>query len=325
MTRIADLLKRLVESGIEVPKAIKDSMETTDVEDFSDYECEPFYSDRPIPFLETENGIIKAISAPHMIVTLLHHLELSKGQEIVLIGSKGGYLSALIAKIIGEKGIVRVLDPCNESINHAKERLTHWPTIDLRNLESIEISPVAFPGEFNRVLITGHIEKLPDWITSRITDGGFIIAPLGLSNNQQLMKIEKQGDELLPTELGPVCFGSIDPSDHQEQEISPAELAELIELSIETCQELDLIQPDEVNSLQDLIAELHFLPDDTPPISDSNMPISEHPMFKLLFERSEALSRLWPVLNVILYPVLSQIGLDNWIFDDLNDSDRFDS
>ena len=55
MTRISDLLKRLVESGIPVPKAIKDSIISTDIEDFSDYDCEPFYSDRPIPFLETEN------------------------------------------------------------------------------------------------------------------------------------------------------------------------------------------------------------------------------------------------------------------------------
>jgi protein-L-isoaspartate(D-aspartate) O-methyltransferase len=325
MSRIVDLLKRLVESGIPVPKAIKDSMMNNDIEDFSDYDCEPFYSDRPIPFLETEKNSIKTISAPHMIVTLLHHLELDKGQEIVLIGSKGGYLSALIAQIIGEFGVVRVLDSCTDSIIHAKERLTHWPTIELRELESIEISPVAFPGEFNRVLITGHIEKLPEWITSRITDGGFVIAPLGLYSNQQLMKIERQGDELYPTELGPVCFGSIDSNEDTEQEISPIELADLIELSIETCQELDIINPDEVESLQDLIAELHFLPDEIPPLGDPNIPVSSHPIFKLLVEKSESLTRLWPVLQVILYPVLSKIGLESWIYDEIDELDRSDS
>ncbi len=325
MTRISDLLKRLVESGIPVPKLIKESIISTDIEDFSDYDCEPFYSDRPIPFLETENGFIKTISAPHMIVTLLHHMELKKGQEVIVIGSKGGYLSALIAKIIGEKGAVRVLDPCSNSIDYAKQRLTHWPTIELRELESIDVSPVAFPGDFNRVLITGHIEKLPEWITSRISDGGFVIAPLGLFNNQQLMKIEKQGSDLFPTDLGPVCFGHLSHNKYDEQYIGASELAELIELSIETCQELDIIKPEEINEMQDLIAQLYFLPDETPPLGDLEVPLLDNPIFKLLLDKSDALNRLWPVLHVILYPVLSHLGLGNLILEDFEKLDEFDS
>jgi protein-L-isoaspartate(D-aspartate) O-methyltransferase len=316
MTRISDLLKRLEKSGIEVPLQVKTVMESTDVETFSDYDSEPFYSDRPIPFLETYEGKVKTISAPHMIVTLLHNLELDSNQEVILIGSKGGYLAALIAQIIGENGNVRVLDSCNESILHAKQRLTHWPTIEIRGLESIEVAPVAFPGEFNRVLISGHIDKLPEWISSRISEGGFVIAPLGPDNHQQLMKMEKQDGELLPTDLGPVCFGSLNDNDTLSEVITPIELADLLQLVIETCQELDIIEDDEINCLQDIIAELHFLPDELPPLGEGNIPPSEHPMFKSLIENAESFVRFWPILQVILHPVLSEIGLENWIFDD---------
>lgn len=315
MTRISDLLNRLEKSGIEVPSKVKKVMENTDVEIFSDYDCEPFYSDRPIPFMETYEGITKTISAPHMIVTLLHNLELDEGQEVILIGSKGGYLASLIAQILGEDGNVRVLDSCNEAILHAKQRLTHWPTIELRDLESVEVSPVAFPGEFNRVLITGHIEKLPEWISSRISEGGFLIAPLGPVNHQQLMKMEKQDGELLPTDLGPVCFGPLSEVNYQGQMISPTELADLLQLVIETCQELEIIEEDETNCLQDIIAELHFLPDDLPPLGEGEMPPSQHPMFKSLIEKADTFVRFWPILQVILHPVLSEIGFENWIFD----------
>ena len=316
MTRISDLLRRLEQSGIEVSKEVKKVMENTEVEIFSDYESDPFYSDRPIPFMETYEGHIKTISAPHMIVTLLHHLELSNGQEVILIGAKGGYLAALIAQIIGENGNVKVLDSCKESILHAKERLTHWPTIELRDLESIDVSPVAFPGEFNRVLITGHIEKLPEWIYSRISEGGFVIAPLGPINRQQLMKMEKQDNELLPTDLGPVCFGPLNDANSLNEMITPIELADLLQLVIETCQELEIIDEDEINCLQDIIAELHFLPDDLPPLGEGDMTPSQHPMFKSLIEKADTFVRFWPILQVILHPVLSEIGFENWIFDD---------
>ena len=316
MTRMSELLKRLVDGGIEVTNDIKKVMIETDIELFSDYDCEPFYSDRPIPFTETELGEVKTISAPHMIVTLLHYMELLEAQEVIIVGSKGGYLAALVAQLIGEKGIVRVLDTCSNVISHSKQRLTHWPTIEFRELESIEVSPVAFPGEFDRVLITGNIEELPDWITARISDAGFVIAPLGPSSNQHLMKIEKQGDQLFPTNLGPVCFGSLESEKNEDQYISPIELAELLELVIQTCQELEIIEEDEINQLQDIIAELYFLPDDLPPVGEGGIPISSHPMFKSLIEKSDSFIRFWPILQVILHPIIRQIGFENWIFDD---------
>jgi len=316
MTRISELLKRLVEGGVEVTSAIKRVMIETDVESFSDYDCDPFYSDRPIPFTETELGEIKTISAPHMIVTLLHYMELLDEQEVIIIGSKGGYLAALIAQLVGEKGVVRVLDTCSNVISHSKQRLTHWPTIEFRELESIEVSPVAFPGEFDRVLITGNIDQLPNWITSRISDTGFVIAPLGPSSNQHLMKIERQGGELFPTNLGPVCFGPLESKENNGQYVHPVELAELLELVIQTCQELEIIEEEEINQLQDIIAELYFLPDDLPPVGEGGIPISGHPMFKSLIEKSDSFVRFWPILQVILHPIIRQIGFENWIFDD---------
>ena len=318
MTRISELLKRLVEGGVEVTSAIKRVMVETNVESFSDYDCDPFYSDRPIPFTETELGEIKTISAPHMIVTLLHYMELLDEQEVIIIGSKGGYLAALIAQLVGEKGVVRVLDTCSNVISHSKQRLTHWPTIEFRELESIEVSPVAFPGEFDRVLITGNIDHLPNWITSRISDTGFVIAPLGPSSNQHLMKIERQGDELFPTNLGPVCFGPLESKEHHGQYVNPVELAELLELVIQTCQELEIIEEEEINQLQDIIAELYFLPDDLPPVGEGGIPISGHPMFKSLIEKSDSFVRFWPILQVILHPIIRQIGFENWIFDDFD-------
>ena len=161
MTRTADLLRRLSKEGIDVPKHIKKAMLKVDLEDFTDYDASPFYADRPVPYIESNSGNIKTISAPHMIISLLHHMELNHDQEVIVIGCKGGYLAALIATIVGENGRVNVLDPSSEVVDYTKERLSHWPTVEIRKIEDLSVAPVAFPGEFNRVIMTGQIDVIP--------------------------------------------------------------------------------------------------------------------------------------------------------------------
>ena len=239
-------------------------------------------------------------------------MELSYGQEVIVIGCKGGYLAALIATIVGEDGRVKVLDPSKEVVNYAKDRLSHWPTIEIRVLDDLEIAPIAFPGEFNRVIMTGQIEKIPHWVKSRITDSGFVVAPIGNIDSQNLMKIEYQDELTLETDLGNVCFGPIDVDSTNKHHLHPTELADLIELSIETCEELEIINQDELNSLQDLVAKLNSLPDDTPPVGEGGIPISEHPMVKLLWHYSPSFLRLWPIIQVMLHPMISNFEFNNW-------------
>ena len=322
MTDMLALLRRLEKGGIEVPAHVMKAMLEVDITDFTDYDIEPFFADRPIPFIETEQGGLKTISAPHMIVTLLHHLELSEGQEVVVVGAKGGYIAALIAIIVGEHGRVRLLDPSNLAIEHVQARLTHWPTVESRVLEAIEVAPVAFPGELNRVLVTGQISELPEWLASRIVDGGFALVPLGNTAGQHLMKLERQGEELFSTDLGPVSFGPIDVRDTETGPMNPNELADLLELTIETCEELEMVDEQECLALQDLIANLRQLPPDLPPPGEGGIPMSEHPMIQLMWEASPSFFRLWPMLQMMLHPNLAQPGAEDW--DDDADGFNFD-
>ena len=96
MNDIAGLLERLQAADVPLTPVIREAMSAIAVESFTNYDSEPFYYDRPLVFTETDSGGIKTISAPHMICTLLHHLELERGDEVLLLGAKGGYLAALI-------------------------------------------------------------------------------------------------------------------------------------------------------------------------------------------------------------------------------------
>ena len=96
MEEISGLLERLRESGVPINDSIADAMLSVNIEDFTDFDTNTFLMDRPIPFLSTENGTTKTISAPHMIATLLHHLEILEGHHVLVLGSKGGYITCLL-------------------------------------------------------------------------------------------------------------------------------------------------------------------------------------------------------------------------------------
>ena len=170
-----------------------------------------------------------------------------------------------------------------------------YPTVDCQRIT--DFSKLALP-KLNRVLVTGQIENLPEWLTEGLEEGGFAIAPIGNKNSQRLLKIEKQGEELFETDLGSVVFGPLDIADSVIEIPSPAEMAELIEQVIELMQEAKIIQEEDKSKLYDLVAELRQLPDDLPPPEDTENP-EEHPLLKLMAKEGEWFIRLWPIIQSI--------------------------
>lgn len=296
MDNLDKLLMSLRKSGVEIPDYIESVMRKVDIEDYTKYDSSGFYYDRPVVFLETLSGGVKNISAPHMIVTLLHNLELSLGQNVVVYGAKGGYVSALAAHIIGESGVVTLIDPSQEVIAHVSNNLRGFPTVQCHvadNTEHLELTNLS------RVLVTGQIDELPDWLSAGLDEGGFAIAPIGDRMSQRLLKIEKQEAELFETDLGSVIFGPVDISDSIVETPSPSEMAELIEQIIELISDSGFIKNNDKQILYDLVADLRQLPDDLPPPDELDDP-TEHPMLKLMLEKGEWFVSLWPLIQSMM-------------------------
>ena len=93
---------------------------------------EAFYHDFPVQFIKCKNGAKKSISAPHMITTLLSELDLENGHEVCQLGSKGGYIAGLIAKIVDQNGEVHLFEQNDEVYQHSINSLSGWPTIKIK-------------------------------------------------------------------------------------------------------------------------------------------------------------------------------------------------
>ena len=309
---MSELLERLEAAGIPLDDLAKSAMIDINPEDFTDYDLEGFWQDKPVPFLFTGFGATRTISAPHMIATLLHHLEIIMGQDIILVGSKGGYLAAIIDRMVGEEGSVTIVEPHEEVRLHTKDRLeSHRCSGEIRVLRLNDVDELErLSGTCERVLITGSVREIPDLMGDLVVDGGFVLGPFGGPFHQRLLKREKHGNDWFDTDLGGVVFGPMDVGVSETSPLDPFSLASNIEDAFELLREM--IEIDEITSARarNLILALREMPSDVPHIDEesSEEEVMEHPVVDLLMSEIEWLGPLWPIFSEFLSIDLASPG-----------------
>ncbi|RAH07027.1 MAG: hypothetical protein CMA00_001085 [Methanobacteriota archaeon] len=304
LTSMSDLLERLRVAGVPLDDSTIRAMEEVDPSTFTDYALEGFWLDRPVPFLFTEMGAARTISAPHMIATLLHHLEVLEGQNVLLFGSKGGYLAAIIDKMVGSDGSVTIVEAHDEVRLHTEERLCdHLASGLIRVLHPRDMeNSDEMERSVDRVLITGSVRNTPDPIKHLVLDGGFVLGPFGGPVHQRLLKREKQGLEWFDTDLGGVVFGPVDVRESEASPLDPISLADHIEDALDLVCGMVEIEEETRKRVVDLISALREMPLDLPIIDGDSTEeeIMEHPVVDLLMSEIDWLGPLWPLFSEYL-------------------------
>ena len=312
MEGISDLVERLRAAGVPVDDRTAEAMNSVDLGNFTDYDTEPFLMDKPIPFLVTESGAAKTISAPHMVATLLHHLEIREGQHVLLIGSKGGYLASLLDCMLGPDGAVTIIEPHSEVLQHTSERLElHRSMGLLRALPPDAIEGWAdFSRRVDRVLVTGAVRGLAPEVESMVEEGGFVLGPFGGPLHQRLLKRERQGNDWADTDLGGVVFGPMDLAESERSPLDPHSLAEHLEDLLDLMAEVIEIEEETIDRLEGLILSLRDLPIDLPLLDEESTEdeILEHPVMELLLMEMEWLGPMWPLFGDYLSVEMANPG-----------------
>ena len=300
MSGVTDLIEMLKKTGIPMSEGIVEAFLSTDPSEFTDFPLESFWQDYPVPFLVTEKGATKTISAPHMIVTMLHHLELIEGLHVVLMGSKGGYVATLVDKICGPAGRVTVIEPHKEVSQHTSavlERRSQNGVIRVLGKEALE--DPSWVRDVDRVLFTGSVREIPHQIELLIEEGGFVLGPFGGRIQQRLLKKEWQGDIWNETDLGGVVFGPLDISESDSAFPDPSFIADEFEDALKLIGSVLGDDSEEFFRLEKLVQSLRDLPSGLPEIDESytDEEIIEHPVIELLMTEAEWLSELWPTFS----------------------------
>ncbi|MDO9367094.1 MAG: protein-L-isoaspartate O-methyltransferase [Sphingopyxis sp.] len=123
------------------------------------------YMDRAIAL-----GHGRALNAPLVTGRLLVAAAVRPGMRVLLVGSATGYTAALLALLGAEVHAVEEQDELMAAAQHAvANENIHWTAGPLN-----AGAPGAAP--FDRIIVEGAIETLPDALTAQLAEGGRLVA-----------------------------------------------------------------------------------------------------------------------------------------------------
>jgi len=142
------------------------------------------YADGPLPI-----GMGQTISQPYIVALMTQELRLNRDCEVLEIGTGSGYQTAVLSRLVKKIYTIERFPELSESAQAVLGRL------GISNVEFyIGDGSCGWPRQkcFDRIMITAAVPKMPLPLVEQLTEGGFIVAPVGLSGVQELVVCEKK-------------------------------------------------------------------------------------------------------------------------------------
>jgi len=142
------------------------------------------YADGPLPV-----GMGQTISQPYIVALMTQQLKLKPSFEVLEIGTGSGYQSAVLARLVKRVYTIERFNQLSESAQAVLGRL------GFSNIEFyIGDGSCGWPEkkEFNRIMVTAAVPRIPEPLLEQLVTGGLIIAPIGSGSVQRLIICEKK-------------------------------------------------------------------------------------------------------------------------------------
>ncbi len=143
-------------------------------------------SDRGDAWCDTALGIAcgQTISQPFVVAYMTERLELRDDSRVLEIGTGSGYQAAILSRLCRE---VVTIERFRELADRARARLEQlgYDNVEVMLGDGFDIPAEA--GQFDRILVTAAMERVPDALIARIEPGGLLIAPVGPHNGRQTL------------------------------------------------------------------------------------------------------------------------------------------
>jgi protein-L-isoaspartate(D-aspartate) O-methyltransferase len=158
------------------------------------------YDDEALPSLEGQT-----ISQPFMVAIMTQELALRPGLRVLEIGTGTGYQTAILAHLVGPEGEVFTIERFAALTDFARKRLE---ALEIRNVRYlVGDGSAGWPEgsgpvpKFERILITAGTPEVPPPLLAQLADGGILIAPVGASDSQILVRVVRHGESFRQAEL----------------------------------------------------------------------------------------------------------------------------
>jgi protein-L-isoaspartate(D-aspartate) O-methyltransferase len=192
------LLEELREHGI-TDRRVLDAIGRVERERFVPAdEQDQAYRNAPVPIGEGQT-----ISQPYVIALMLQELRLNGDEYVLEIGTGSGYLTALLAELAGQVTSVERIDRFADQARQLLAALGYVNvTVHLGN------GTLGWPEKapYDAIVVSAGAPNVPDSLLAQLADGGRLILPVGSRKSQELILIERHGEELVQQQRGRVRF-----------------------------------------------------------------------------------------------------------------------
>lgn len=155
------------------------------------------YANEPLPI-----GFGQTISQPWTVAFMLEKLQLVAGQKVLDIGSGSGWQTALLARIVGERGQVIGLELIPELFRQSVKNIARYNFIsrrivELHCLNGAKGFPSAAP--FDRIISAAATERIPVAWLEQLKVGGRLVVPV----DSTIIVMEKLAPDHFQTQTFP--------------------------------------------------------------------------------------------------------------------------
>lgn len=157
------------------------------------------YEDTALPI-----GFGQTISQPYIVARMTEALMSVSPNKVLEIGTGCGYQSAILASLVKEVYSIERIAGLHE---RARRNLQALKLHNLRLRHGDGYQGWTSQAPFDAILVAAAPPEIPPALLEQLADGGLLIIPVGgNSNAQQLLSVQRQGNEFIQQQLEMVSF-----------------------------------------------------------------------------------------------------------------------
>jgi protein-L-isoaspartate(D-aspartate) O-methyltransferase len=129
------------------------------------------------------------MTAPSSVAAMLTRLKLEPGQRVMEIGAGSGYVTALLDRL--GAGAVLSLERYRTLAEDAATRLADLPGVHVVHADAL--APALPDGGFDRILVNGCVEAVPEHWLAALEPGGRLVTGLTVDGLCRLASVAADG------------------------------------------------------------------------------------------------------------------------------------
>jgi protein-L-isoaspartate(D-aspartate) O-methyltransferase len=149
-------------------------------------------------------GHAQTISQPYVVAAMTEALELTGQERVLEVGTGSGYQAAILCRLAAS---VVTIERLPTLADQAKTILAELGCDNVTVVVGDGSQGWPQGAPYNAIIVTAGAPEIPLSLLEQLDpSGGRMVIPVGAEGHQHLVLIERQGEQLRQSEIGPVAF-----------------------------------------------------------------------------------------------------------------------